>query len=187
MDPISLAIGAVGLGMQIFGGASAASNAQAQARVAQDEASQEMGINNVKQQAMELNARRSQMENTRNIQRARAMSTEAAVSGGSQFGSGLQGGLAGETDQGLFNGVGVNSALQSGRQINTYNNNIDLDKMQMAALGGQAATDQGIASLGGALLKSAPTLGAVGQAGYSGLKGLNLGQGLFGGGSPTGL
>ena len=186
MEPISLAISAVGLGMQIFGGIAASDNAHAQAAVAQDEATQEMGINNAKQAAMELNGRRSQIENIRNNQRARAQATQAATTQGAQFGSGLQGGLDDIQNQTTFNIQGVNDALSTGRTINAYNQNISYDKMKMAALGGQAATDQGIASLGGAVIKSASTLGAIGQAGYSGLKGLNLGQGLFGGGSPSG-
>ena len=186
MDPLSLALGAVGLGMQIFGGMSAANNAKQQAAVAQDEAAQEQGINNAKQQAMELNGRRSQLENLRNNQRARAQGIEASVNQGAQFGSGIQGGLAATDDNSMFNMVGVNSALQTGRQINAFNSNISTDKMKMAALGGTAATDQGIASLGGSLLKSAPTLGAIGQSGWNGLKSMNLGQGQFGGGSPSG-
>lgn len=187
MDPISLAIGAVGLGMQIFGGVSSAENAAAQAKVSQDEVSQEQSISNAKQQAMELNGRRAQMENVRNNQLARAQGTNAAVNQGAQFGSGLQGGLAQVDDQSLFNMSGVNSALQTGRQIAGFNSNISSDKSQLAALGGQAATDQGISSLGGALTKSGPTIGNLSQSAFGGMKSMNLGQGLFGGGSPSGL
>lgn len=184
MDPISLAIGAVGLGMQIFGGVSSASNASAQAKVSSDEASQEQGINNAKQQAMEVNARRSQMENVRNNQRARAQATNAAVSQGAQFGSGLQGGLAQISDETQFNMLGVNQALQTGQQIAGYNNTISSDKMQLATLGGQAATDQGISSLGGALMKSGPVIGQLGQNATKGFS--SIGNSFFGGGSPSG-
>lgn len=168
MDPISLAVGAVGLGMQIFGGLSSANNASQQASVSSNIASQEQSINNAKQQAMQTQARRTQMENVRNIQRARAQGTEAAVSQGAQFGSGLQGGLAQATDQGLFNMQGVNQAVQTGQQIAGYNANISSDKMQLATLGGQAATDQGISSLGGALMKSGPMIGQLGQTATKG-------------------
>lgn len=187
MDPFSLAIGAVGLGLQIFGGAKQAENAQQQASVSMDEARQEQGINDAKQKAMEVNARRTQIENARNVQRARAQGLEAAVNQGANLGSGLQGGLAQATDQGTWNNLGVTQALQTGRDINTFNQAISSDKIQMAALGGQAATDQGITSLGGALLKAGPTIGSLAKNGYSSLQGLNLGQGLFGGGSPSGL
>lgn len=169
MDPISLAIGAVGLGMQIFGGLSAASNAQQQAKVSSDIAGQEQGINDAKQQAMETQSRRSQLENVRNNQRARAQAVQSATSQGAQFGTGLQGGLAQIQDQTLFNMQGNNQAVQTGHQINQFNGAISSDKMQLASLGGQAATDQGIASLGGALMKSGPMLGQLSQNATSGL------------------
>lgn len=174
MDPISLAVGAVGLGMQIFGGLSSASNASQQAKVSQDIASQEQGINDAKQQAMEIQGRRTQLENVRNNQRARAQAVQSATSQGAQFGSGLSGGLAQIQDQSLFNMQGVNDALQTGRQINTFNQGISSDKEQLAALGGQAATDQGWSSLGGALMKSGPVIGQLGQNAYKGLGQLSL-------------
>lgn len=186
MDPISLAIGAVGLGMQIFGGVSSAQNAAAQAKVSSNIAVQEQDINNAKQQAMELQGRRTQMENVRNNQRARAQAENSAVSQGAQFGSGLQGGLAQVQDQTLFNMQGVNDALQTGRQINAYNSSISSDKEQLASLGGQAATDQGISSLGGALMKAGPVIGQLGQNATAGFKSMNFGNSLFGGGSPSG-
>lgn len=184
MDPISLAVGAVGLGMQIFGGLSSASNARQQAQVSSDVASQEQGINNAKQQAMEINGRRSQMENVRNNQLARSQALENATSQGAQFGSGLQGGLAQIQDQTAFNMQGVNDALQTGRQINTFNQSISSDKQQLASLGGQAATDQGISSLGGALMKSGPVIGQLGQNVTKGFS--SIGNSFFGGGSPSG-
>jgi hypothetical protein len=187
MDPISLAIAGVGLGLSIFGGMSQSKVAGEEASVSENEAQQEQGINNVKQQQMELQGRRQSMENIRNTQQARAMAVAGATSGGAQFGSGLAGGLAQVTDQGLFNQVGVNSALQSGRQIAGFNQNITNDKMQMAALGGTMATDQGITSLGGAFMKAGPMVGpAISSAGGF-LKNSNFGNMFMGGGSPTGL
>lgn len=153
--------------MQIFGGMGASKTAGEEAKVSADEATQEQGINNAKQAAMELNGRRTNMENIRNIQRARAMNLNTSVNQGAQFGSGLQGGQAQAEDQGLFNMSGVNSALQTGRQINAFNQNITSDKIQMASLGGTMAQDQGIASLGGALMKAGPMVGAIGQSAYS--------------------
>lgn len=160
---IGAAIGAVGLGMQIFGGVGQADVAKQQAQVSMDEAKQEQGINDAKQSAMELSGRRMQMENVRNNQRARAMAENAAVGQGAQFGSGLQGGLAQINDQSLFNMTGVNDALSTGRQINQFNQGISADKIQMAQLGGKAATDQGIASIGGAVMKAGPIVGQFSQ------------------------
>lgn len=166
--------------MQIFGGMSSASNAKAQAAVSQDEARQEMGINAQKQQAMEIDARRRSLEQVRQTQQAQSLATARATSQGAQFGSGLQGGLAEVQDQGNFNLQGINQSLQIGRQINQYNQNIDQDKIQSAALGGQQATNQGIMSLGGALMSSGPTIGKLSQ-GVGG-----LGSVFMGGGSPSG-
>lgn len=180
MDPISLGLGIAGLGMSLFGGIKGAQVAGQQAEVSQDEARQEQNINNKKQQQMNLEASRQQTENYRNIQRARAQGVNAAVQGGAQFGSGLSGGQAQARDQGGVNSLGISQNLQFGNTIAGYTNTISGDKMQMASLGGQAATDAGIASLGGALMKAGPTIGAFGKnAGASG--------GLFmGGGSPSG-
>lgn len=169
---LGAAIGAIGLGAQLFGGLDSAKVGKEQAAVSADEAKQEQGINDAKQQAMELSGRRTQMEDIRNTQRARAMSLNTATNQGAQFGTGLQGGLDQIMDQGLFNLSGVNSALQTGREINTFNSAISADKIRMAQLGGQSATDQGIASLGGALIKAGPVIGQFSQG--------------FGGSSPTG-
>ena len=181
MDPFSLAIGAVGLGMQIFGGFGAASNAKAQAGVSQDIAKQEQGINDLKQQQMEIDARRQQLQQIRQAQQAASLATARATSQGAQFGSGLQGGLAQITDASQYNIEGIQQGLEIGRGINTFNQKISADKQQLASLGGQAATDQGIASLGGSLLKAGPTIGAFGKNAFSG-----SGNSFFGGGSPSG-
>jgi hypothetical protein len=175
MDPISLAISGVGLGMQIFGGMGQAADAKKAAQISKDEATQEMGINNVKQQQMELEGRRMQMENIRNNQRARAMATNAATTQGAQFGSGLAGGLAQINDQTNYNMNGVSAALGFGRQISAYNNNISGDKMQMADVQADSAKNAGLASLGGSLMKSGGTLGNLFSTGASA-----AGSGIFG-------
>jgi outer membrane murein-binding lipoprotein Lpp len=186
MDPISLALGAVGLGMQIFGGFAGASNAKEQAKVSQDEAIQEQGINNLKQKQMEIDANRQKLQQFRTAQQTAALATTRATNQGAQFGSGLQGGLAGITDQTLYNVQGVNQAVDIGRGINQFNNNISADKMKMASLGGEAATDQAITSLGGTLMKIGPTVGALGKGfggfsfgNYSGTPGASNTGGLY--------
>lgn len=183
---LGAAVGAIGLGMQIYGGVGQAQQAQKVSQYSQDEAQQEIGINNAKQQAMYLNAQRAQMENIRNGQLARAQGINAAVQGGANLGSGLQGGIAQTEDQTLFNMSGVNSALQTGKQINAFNNQIDQDKILTAKAQGTAATDAGISSLGGAVMKSGPIIGAFGATGIGAAKNSNSGNLFFGGGSPSG-
>lgn len=181
------AVSAAGLGMSIFGGLDQAGIAKQQAQVSGDIATQEQGINNQKQQAMELAGRRQQLEIIRNNQRARALAENNATNQGAQFGSGLQGGLAQVQDESLFNLSGVNSALETGRNIAGFNQNITKDKLRLAQLGGNAATAGGFASLGGSLMKAGPIVGAfaTGSGGrssggnYSGTPGASNTGGLY--------
>jgi hypothetical protein len=172
MEPISLAIGAIGLGMQIFGAFGQANNSREITQASEDESRQEQGINNAKNRQMHIEARRMQLENVRNNQRARALATNSAVSQGAQNGSGLAGGLAQINDQSLFNMQGVNQAEDIGNQILGFNNAISRDKARIASLQGSSATDAGIASLGGAVMKAGPIIGQLSQG--------------FGGGGTTG-
>lgn len=162
-------VSAIGLGMSIFGGLDQSRIAKEQAMVSGDIATQEQGINHQKQQAMELAGRRQQLEIIRNNQRARALAENNATNQGAQLGSGLQGGLAQVQDQSLFNLVGVNSALETGRSIAGYNDKISQDKIRMAQLGGDAASAAGFASLGGSILKAGPMVGSL-SGGFGGSK-----------------
>ncbi len=161
MDPISLGIGIVGLGLQLFGTSKAVDNSRQIAGVNRGIASDEQQINAQKQQAMELSARRMQLENLRNNQRLRAQATNAATNQGAQFGSGLQGGLAQIEDQSLFNMTGVSQNLEIGRNIFGINTDISQKKMQLADLQGQQATNTALTSLGGALVKEGPIIGGL--------------------------
>lgn len=193
MDPFTLAFAAISIGGkigQMFTSSQQSDVAQQQAKLSQDEAQQELGINQQKQQAMELDASRRQMENFRNIQRARAQGVNAAVSQGAQYGSGLQGGQAAAQDQGQVNALGISQNLQIGRAIGQFNNNISNDKMQNAALGGEMANLQGqsamygsIASIGSSLMGMGSTPSNVmGSMGSFATKATNL----FSGGSLSG-
>ena len=195
MDPVSIGLGLAGLGMQLFGGMGQANVASQQAQISAqiagvsgNVATQEQAIQGQKQQQMTMEAQRSSLQNFRNVQQTKAAGMAAAVSGGAEFGSGIKGAQSAATDQGLYNQEGINQSFQTGTAIFGLNNKISADKIQMAQLqsqsallGGQAATDQGIASIGGALLKSGPTIGAFAK----GVGGMNF-NGLFGGGSPSG-
>lgn len=159
MDPLTLGLMAGGAALKIFGGMQQSNIAHQQASVSMDEAHQEQNINAQKQQQMQLQANRSQLENFRNVQRARAQGLNAAVNQGANLGSGLQGGQAQAEDQGLYNSLGINQNLQIGNTIAGYNQNISQDKIQMASLGGDAASAAGLSSLGGALMSAGPTIG----------------------------
>lgn len=163
-DPVSLGIQAVGLGLQLYSGFEQAEISKEVAQSQNIIAQQEGAINAAKQRQMELEARRMQTENIRNIQRGRAMAAQAAVNQGAQFGTGLQGGLAQVQQQGFWNMLGVDQALYTGREIAGYNQEISSQKARIASLGGDSAELQGYSSLGGALMKAGPTIGQLSQS-----------------------
>lgn len=187
MDPISMlstAVSVVGMGVSLFGGASAASDAKQAANIQSNIAGKEGELEGQRHTAMELSARRQSLEIVRNNQRNRAMAVNNAVSQGANLGSGLQGGMAQIEDQGLFNLAGVNQNLQIGEAMFGINQQITQQKQQLAQVQGQQATDQGLASMGGAITKAGPIVGNIaGSFGGTKLTGFNN---LFGGGSPSG-
>src|SRR6266446_3267404 len=106
-NPVSVGLGLAGLAMQVFGGLGAADVSKQQAQlsaqvagVSGQIAGDELQIQAQKQQQMQLEANRMQLQNFRNVQQARARSLSNATSGGADFGSGLEGGLAGASDEG---------------------------------------------------------------------------------------
>lgn len=163
MDPLTLGISAVGLGMQVFGAFGQADASEELAALSKKEAAHEQNINALKVQQMQTEARRSQLQSYRNTQRARAMGIAAAVNQGASKGSGMQGGIFDVQNQGLFNVLGVNQGLEIGNKISKENDAISQLKMQMADVKGQAAEAQGWSSLGGSLMKSAGVFGSFGN------------------------
>lgn len=172
-NPVSIGLALGGLGLQLFGGMGQANVASQQAQISAqiagvsgDVATQEQAINQQKQQQMTLEAQRSSLQNFRNVQQTKAAGLASAVSGGAEFSSSFKGAQASATSQGGYNQEGIDQSFQTGTAIFGLNNKISADKIQMAnlqsqsaLLGGQSATDQGLSSLGGALLKSGPTIG----------------------------
>lgn len=156
----------VGLGLSIFGGTSAASDAKQAAQIQSNIAGDEGQLEDQRHTAMELSASRQQVEILRNNQRARSTALNNATNQGAQFGSGIGGGMAQIEDQGLFNLAGVNQNLQIGENMFKINQQITQQKQQLAMVSGQQATDQGLASLGNAITKAGPTVGNIGQAAY---------------------
>jgi len=172
MEPVTLGLQALGMGLKLFGAFSGASDTENYSKqinsYEQEKFGLEKQVNDQRRQAMELSARRQQLEIFRNTQRARAQGLNAAVNQGAQFGSGIQGGQAGTLNQGLFNALGVNQNLAIGRnifglddQITGVNAKESTVKSQMQA---DLAQDQAWQSLGGSLLQSSGTIGNIGGA-----------------------
>lgn len=168
MDPLTLGITAVSMGMQLFGGMGAAENAREAHRLQGEVAGLEGKVNDQRRSQMELSARRQQMEIFRNNQRARAMGTNAAVNQGAQFGSGLQGGLAQVQNQSMWNSLGISQNLEIGRNIFGINDEISRKKAQISNVQGEMATNQGIASFGGQLMNSAEPISRISRYGFGG-------------------
>lgn len=186
MEPISLGLGVIGLGMQLFGSSASAGVSRQMANVSSGIAADEQQINAQKLQQTQLQARRMQLENMRNVQRLRAQATASAVNQGANFGSGLSGGLGQITSQGTSNALGINQNLQIAQNVFGINNDISGKRMQMAQLQGQMASDQGIASLGQSIMKSGPIIGQFGKDASAGLSDFGTSLNWLNGG-PTGF
>ncbi len=170
---IGAGIAAVGLGLSLFGGASQASAtkeyAQKSYAVQQQISANENLVNDQRENAMQLNARRNSLEQFRNTQRMAARATAGAVSQGAQFGSGLAGGLGQVTAQGAYNVQGLNQNEEIGENIFGLNRTISGEKLQLAQLQSQygqtSATNQGFSSLGGSLMSLSGPASRLSQGG----------------------
>jgi len=91
-------------------------------------------IEATKRQAMEVDARRQQLEIIRNQQRGRALGLTTATAQGAGKGSGLQGGYGQISGQTGVNLLGVQQNLEAGRNIFNANANITDFNSQMADL-----------------------------------------------------
>jgi hypothetical protein len=150
-DMSTFAGGAGGLfsvGASIYGGieGSEAANKKYQSELAI--AQNEQLANQQRRLAMELNARRSQRQVVRTAQQASANALSAATNQGAQFGSGLQGGLAGVSAQSATAQEGIYQNLQIGEKLFDYDQNINAAKLQAAQAETQMSEAQGFMNIG---------------------------------------
>lgn len=164
---VGAAVQGVGLALSIFGGASAASHAKEAYGIQANITGLENQVEDQRHTAMQLAGRRQQMDILRNNQRARALSTQAAVTQGASLGSGYAGGQAQVQDQSLFNLAGVNQNMSIAENIFGFNKQISQQKLALSKVQSESATDQGISSLGGSLMKAGDPLSRLLQ-GYGG-------------------
>lgn len=174
-------VGAVGLGLSIFGGIEKYEGAQKQTAAQVSEINLEEQQDQVRKQAMEVSSRRQQMEVLRNAQRASSLARANATASGSQFGSGLQGGLGQIAGASGVNMLGINQNLQSGEQMFGLNALLDQQKIAYAQAGGQINTGSGLSSLGGSLMSSMGTLKTLGVSSGPGSVGIGVSGGVGGG------
>lgn len=164
--------------MQFMGSAKASSAADSYYKTQSDIAGLEGQVNDQRKAAMEIDARRRQLEIIRNNQRARSMAQTTATSQGAQQGSGLQGAYGGITGQSETNLLGVNQNLEIGRNIFGLDTKISADRVAAAGYQGQQASGQAMAQMGGAMMGASGKVGAM----MPGLdKASNYAQSLFAG------
>jgi hypothetical protein len=151
-------IGLAGLATSLFGAEQGASAAKASAQASMNIAGLEDKVNQQRKLAMQISARRQGIEAIRNTQQLQSQATAAATGQGAQYGSGLQGGLAGLSGMGNFNLQGINQNLEIGNTIFGLDTQISQQKIAEAQAKSQEASASGISSIGGAIMKAAPTL-----------------------------
>lgn len=142
----------VGGGLMIAGMFGASDTAEKQAAEQKAINADQIKIEGQKRQAMELDAKRRELEVFRSVQRARSIALTNATLQGGQFGSGVLGGMAQATQAGHEDLKTIGQNLTIGRQISDLNNDISSHKSTLADLGADASFYQGLTSLGGTIL-----------------------------------
>lgn len=151
---------AAGLGLSAFGAFGQASSAKQAAGIQQQMVGTEEQMDTNRQQLMELQGRRSQMEVLRNNQRARSLALNNATGSGSQFGSGLQGGYGQQQGTSGNNLLGIDQNLTIGRSQFALTSQLNQQKIALSGVQSTEATDAAIGGFGKSVLG---TMGAVGR------------------------
>lgn len=140
----------------IFGSSDTAEKIAAQQRAI---AADEQKIEAQKQMAMELDARRKELEVFRNMQKAQALGLVNATNQGAGRSSGLAGGQAQARNEATQNLLGIGQNLTIGRDIFSLNADISQHKMQLADLNADAQFYSGLTSFGGSILGASGNIG----------------------------
>lgn len=164
--PVPLLIGAsvVGTGLQVAG---AFGQASANQKIAKDE----QAVEAQRQQAMELDAKRKQLEAVRNAQRARSVALTNATSQGAQYGTataGAYGQISGQTGVNL---LGIDQNLQIGRNEFGINSDITQQRISSSQYGTLSSAGQGLSSLSSSFMKGMPEFDKLSQGGFGSLFG----------------
>lgn len=159
MEFVEMGMMAGGLAMQLLGSNKAATASNSYYKTQADIAGLEGKVNDQRKMAMEVDARRRQLEVVRNNQKARAMSETTATNQGAAFGSGLQGAYGGIGGQSGTNFLGVNQNLEIGRNIFGLDTQISQDRVAAAGYQGDQASGQALSQLGGSIMGAAGKVG----------------------------
>lgn len=158
---LSLGMSAAGAGLSFFG-------ARKQAEASKETSRLELQAEAKRQQAMELDSRRKQMEILRTQQRARSVALTTATSQGAAGGSALAGAYGQVSGGTGVNLLGVTENLQIGRDLFGINSQISQQKMRLADAGVYSSAGAGLSSLGKDLLGSLDSANRVGREAFGG-------------------
>lgn len=158
---VTAGVGGLGLIGSLLGGMQSASGAKAKFQAEQNIASLEMQANEQRRQAMELSARRQQLQNVRSAQQASSMALASAVNSGAQFSSSAQAGQAQAGAQAAYGNLGISQNRQIGENIFNIDSSIDAQKLAEAQAESQIASGQGLSSIFGAVGSQAGNIGKL--------------------------
>lgn len=137
-------------------------NASKEARAAQERAAQEEKLQNqLRRKAMELDARRRNIEQVRQNQRARAMALATTTAQGASGGSALGGAYGQASGMTASNILGTNQSLELGRA--NFASDDRLSDARLAYSNAQGAASAGAAwsSIGGTAMNVSGTFGNI--------------------------
>lgn len=163
-----MAIAGVGLATSLAGSLMASTAASSYYKGEQNIGQLELQVNDQRKLAMEVDARRRQLEVVRNNQKARALSQTSATSQGAQMGTGLQGSYGGISGQSNTNLLGVNQNLEIGRNIFGIDTKISEQRIANSGFQSQMNQGQGEASIGNTLMSSSGKAGSILQSLFGG-------------------
>jgi hypothetical protein len=114
-----------------------------------------------RKKAMEYSARRQEMENLRNGQKAIAAATNFAANSGGLFGSSVKGARGSADAQVAFGSQGISQAVQTGRAMYGLSEQQTAFQMQQADIMSNIASDKGQEAIGNALISGGSALGRM--------------------------
>jgi hypothetical protein len=159
MNPLGAGLGIAGLGLELFGGLSAASDARHIADKEMQVAQNQILEDDVRQKAMNLTGQRQMLQDVRDAQARRAGVISASVGSGSQFSSSRAGAASNVLSAAGQNIQGTSENLQFGNQMFTLDQYQDVLKMDIAKLQGKQSSDQGLAAIGSGLMGAGKLFG----------------------------
>lgn len=158
MDPVTLSLTAISVGLSAFGMFEKYSGEKAQEATQEKMIKTEQQQNDLRQRMMNLAASRERMELLRNAQRARSLALAGAARSGAQFGSGLQGGFGQISGATNVQGEKITQDTEAGNLMFGLQNTLSQEKIEYAKEGGTVNLGQGLMDIGQSIGKNSSQL-----------------------------